>query len=243
MIDGKSVEVRECFAVPHNETMGEIFVDVEFHKNMFELHQQVSSKDVVVGWFSTRVGVGEEDALIHDFFASECTANPVMLSVDAALVTGRVTLQAFSSVPLTLGEPTSAKVIASQFYELTVDVRLGSKMMQDAEVVGLGVLSKRFSRHIPDEQDGLNASLTKLKEMIDIVTMYIDEVIAGKRKANVDVGKYLMDTLASVPLFRSNEEVEAMYAANVQDMYVMKYIVQLTRTQLFFAEKLRVSSM
>ena len=240
--------------MPHNETRGEIFVDVEFHKNMFNLHMQVKSEDVVVGWFSTRLGVGEEDALIHDFYAQECVVgdiNPVMLSVDAALVTGRVALKAFSSAPLTLGltstsgksSATERNVIAAQFHEVSVDASLDSKMMLDTGVVGLEVLSKRSSDHLPDEQEGLHTSLQKLKDMVDVVTLYIDEVVAKKREPDVEIGKYLMDTLSSVPLIENAEELQAMVEANMGDIYVMKYIVQLTRSQLFFGQKLRVTSM
>ena len=105
------------------------------------------------------------------------------------------------------------------------------------------VLSKRSSDHLPDEQEGLHTSLQKLKDMVDVVTLYIDEVVAKKREPDVEIGKYLMDTLSSVPLIENAEELQAMVEANMEDIYVMKYIVQLTRSQLFFGQKLRVTSM
>ena len=39
---GYHVEVTNCFAVPHNESEDEVAVDMEFAKNMFDLHKKVS---------------------------------------------------------------------------------------------------------------------------------------------------------------------------------------------------------
>ena len=38
---GYHVEVTNCFAVPHNESEDEVAVDMEFAKNMFDLHKKV----------------------------------------------------------------------------------------------------------------------------------------------------------------------------------------------------------
>jgi translation initiation factor 3 subunit F len=44
------VEVRNCFAVLHSETSERVAVDMEYHRTMFELHQKVNPKEVIVGW-------------------------------------------------------------------------------------------------------------------------------------------------------------------------------------------------
>ena len=225
------MEVKECYTVPHNETADQILVDVEFHKNMLDLHRQVNAKEVVVGWFSTRADVVEGDALIHEFYGGQ-VKGPVMLTVDTTLSSGSVQVKAFTSTPLTLGD----RAIASQFQEVACEVR-----MAEAERIGVGVLGSARTEKIPDVGEGLDSSVLKLNAMLARVTEYIDEVVAGKRQPNEEVGRLLMDTLATVPLF-SPGEFEALYTSSVQDMYVVKYLVQLTRTQLFFAEKLRVAS-
>ena len=50
---GPSLEVRNSYAVPHNEQGGQVYVDVEFHRAMVELHQKVNPKEQIVGWYST----------------------------------------------------------------------------------------------------------------------------------------------------------------------------------------------
>jgi translation initiation factor 3 subunit F len=44
------IEVRNCFAVLHNETAEQVAVDMDYHRTMFELHQKVNPKEVIVGW-------------------------------------------------------------------------------------------------------------------------------------------------------------------------------------------------
>jgi len=43
-----------------------VYVDVEFHRAMIELHQKVNPKELIVGWYSTGDGVVPMDALIHE---------------------------------------------------------------------------------------------------------------------------------------------------------------------------------
>lgn len=44
------VEIRSCFAVPHNETDEQVQVDMDYHRQMYELHQRVNPDEVIVGW-------------------------------------------------------------------------------------------------------------------------------------------------------------------------------------------------
>ena len=44
----------------------QVALDIEYHRNMLDLHQRVSPKDVLVGWYSTGGGgITDTDALIH----------------------------------------------------------------------------------------------------------------------------------------------------------------------------------
>jgi len=74
------VEVTNCFAVPHNESDDEVAVDIEYARNMFELHKKVNSRETIVGWFSTGWEVSVHSVLIHDYYSRECK-NPVHLAV------------------------------------------------------------------------------------------------------------------------------------------------------------------
>lgn len=37
--------------MPHNETDDQVAVDMEYQRTMFNLHQRVNPKEVIVGWY------------------------------------------------------------------------------------------------------------------------------------------------------------------------------------------------
>ena len=97
------VTVKNSYAVPHNEQDGQVFVDVEFHRAMADLHRKVNPNEKVVGWYATGDGVVPTDALIHDFYAHEC-ANPVHLTLDVAFKDPANLMRAWVGKSLVVGE-------------------------------------------------------------------------------------------------------------------------------------------
>ncbi|KAG2458699.1 EIF3F factor, partial [Polypterus senegalus] len=95
-IDKHTVEVTNCFSVPHNESEDEVAVDMEFAKNMYELHKKVSPSEVIVGWYATGYDITEHSVLIHEYYSREAQ-NPVHLTVDTALQSGRMNIRAYVS--------------------------------------------------------------------------------------------------------------------------------------------------
>ena len=90
-----SVDVRNSYAVPHNEQNGQVFVDVEFHRAMAELHGKVNPTERVIGWYSTGDGVVPTDALIHEFYAHECAA-PVHVTLDVGFAGNGTLMRAWT---------------------------------------------------------------------------------------------------------------------------------------------------
>lgn len=95
---------------------------MEFAKNMYELHKRVSPTEVIIGWcvsrlypdtytqqlkfsdtfkrwpFSTRYATGfditEHSVLIHEYYSREAS-NPIHLTVDTALQSGKMNIRAY----------------------------------------------------------------------------------------------------------------------------------------------------
>ena len=65
---------------------------------------------------------------------------------------------------------------------------------------------------------------------------------AGKRKGDVSVGRYLADTVASVP-FMSKEELEQMYTDSTQDALLVMYLANLTRAHIALADRLSTAAL
>ena len=97
-----TVEVKNSYAVPHNEQNGQVFVDVEFHRAMAELHGKLNAYEQIVGWYSTGSGVVPTDALIHEFYVHECK-NPVHLTLDTNFTENQKLMRAWTGKSVAIG--------------------------------------------------------------------------------------------------------------------------------------------
>lgn len=222
-----TVDIRNSYAVPHNESLEQVAVDIEYHRSMFELHQRVNPKEVIVGWYSTSAGVSSSDALIQEFYARE-TTNPVYVTVDTTFQDETASIRAFVSTTLSLGE----RQLAAQFHEIQLDLR-----MVEAERVGFDVLKKTIVEKLPDDLEALETSMLRLQNMIDTVFKYVEDVIEGRTPPDNVVGRYLADTLASIPKI-SPDVFDKLFNDSIQDLLLVLYLANLTRTQLSLAKKL-----
>jgi len=226
-----TVVVKNAYAVPHNESQGQVAVDIDFHKTMFDLHHRVNPKEVIVGWYSTGGGLVNSDALIQDFYSGQ-TAHPIHLTVDTTMTNDEIAVKAFLSTSLSLGE----KLIATHFHEIQTEMR-----MVDADRVGIELLRSQKTSSLPDELDGLQASINKLQAMIDDTLTYVDGVCKNPTSGNKAIGRYLMDTLASVPRMNA-EAFSKLFNESVQDVLLVMYLANMTRTQLILADKLSIGA-
>ena len=93
-VDKQSVEVTNCFCVPHKEYEERVEADLKFAEDMFDLNKKVAPQETVVGWFATGNEITSHSALIHDYYARG-TKDPIHLTVDATLNSGKINLKAY----------------------------------------------------------------------------------------------------------------------------------------------------
>ncbi|KAL2622097.1 hypothetical protein R1flu_002302 [Riccia fluitans] len=226
-----TVDIRNSYAVPHNESLDQVAVDIDYHRTMFDLHQRVSPKEVIIGWYSTGAGVSGSDALIQDFYGREVT-NPVHLTVDTSFSDDRPSIKAYVSTNLTLGD----RQLAAQFHEIQLDLR-----MIEAERIGFDVLKKTMVDKLPNDIEGLEGTISRLHGMIDTVYRYVDDVVEGRIPPDNTIGRYLADTMAAVPKI-APDAFDKLFHESVQDVLLVIYLANLTRTQLTLAEKLNTAA-
>mmetsp|Transcript_18024 Transcript_18024/g.38749 ORF Transcript_18024/g.38749 Transcript_18024/m.38749 type:complete len:285 (+) Transcript_18024:190-1044(+) len=232
IVDGV-VEVKNCYVVPHNESSEQVAVDIAHHRTMYELHQRVSSSEILVGWFATGPALYNSDALIQEFYTKEAP-NSIHLLVDTTLTDNKFSVQAFMSRLLTLGD----KVLATEFVELPCET-----IFADVELVGVELLTGGFEVKKPlGDSESLVTSLKRLQDLLEQAHAYVDDVVEGRVKGNPTIGRHLADTLAAVPHF-SKPEFERLFNENVQDVMMVTYLSNLLRTQLALAEKLGTSQL
>ncbi|XP_051137449.1 eukaryotic translation initiation factor 3 subunit F [Andrographis paniculata] len=225
-----TVDIRNSYAVPHNESSDQVALDIDYHHNMLSSHQKVNPKEVIVGWFSTG-GITSGSALIHEFYAREVT-NPIHLTVDTEFRRGNASIKAFVSTNLSLGEIQ----LAAQFQEIPLDLR-----MVEAERIGFDVLKPTNVDKLPNDLEGMESSMERLLTLIDDMYKYVDDVVEGRKEPDNKVGRLLSDTVASLPKLSPNA-FDRLVNDSLQDQLLLVYLSSITRTQLSVAEKLNTAA-
>ncbi|XP_013868517.1 eukaryotic translation initiation factor 3 subunit F [Austrofundulus limnaeus] len=231
-IDKHSIEVTNCFSVPHNESEDEVAVDMEFAKNMYELHKRVSPTEVIIGWYATGFDITEHSVLIHEYYSREAS-NPIHLTVDSALQSGKMNIRAYVSAQM--GVP--GKTVGVMFTPLTVKY-----IYYDTERIGVDLLQR--TRLAATRTKGLTSDLSqvgcaaaRVQDMLTTVLAYIEDVLSGKVTADNSVGRFLMDLVNKVPTI-SAEDFENMLNSNINDLLMVTYLSNLTQAQIALNEKL-----
>lgn len=235
-MDKQSVEVTNCFCVPHKEYEERVEADLQYAQDMFELNKKVNTQENLVGWFATGNEITSHSALIHDYYARE-TKDPIHLTVDTTLNSGKLNLKAYVFVPIGVPGATSG----SMFTPIPVEV-----LAYEPEVVGLDLLHKtKFTklRHVEPIPDLARVSegTAKMEMMLDAVIQYVEAVLSGRERPDNAVGRKLLDLVNSVPKM-TPDEFEKMINSSMKDLLMVVYLTQLTKTQLQLHDKLTAVS-
>ncbi|KAF4009062.1 hypothetical protein G4228_000465 [Cervus hanglu yarkandensis] len=202
-VDKHSVEVTNCFSVPHNESEDEVAVDMEFAKNMYELHKKVSPNELILGWYATGHDITEHSVLIHEYYSREAP-NPIHLTVDTSLQNGRMSIKAYVST--LMGVP--GRTMGVMFTPLTVKYTY-----YDTERIGVDLIMKTcFS---PNRVIGLSSDLqqvggasARIQDALSTVLQYAEDVLVrmGGKQEEEGVGLHCETAGAALAKSRSQRQ-------------------------------------
>jgi len=235
-VDKQCVEVTNCFCIPHKEYEERVEADIVYAQDMYELNKKVAPHEQLVGWFATGSEITSHSALIHDYYARE-TKDPIHLTLDTTLSSGRITMKAYVFVPLGVPGATSG----SMFTPVVVEM-----IATEPEIAGLDLLHKtKFSKvrtvePVP-ELTKVAESANKMQGMLDAVITYVEAVLDGREEPDSSVGRALKDMVLSVPKM-DPDQFEVMLNSNLRDLLMVVYLSQMTKTQLQLNEKLSMVS-
>eukprot|EP00947_MAST-08B_sp_MAST-8B-sp1_P004621 g4621.t1 len=245
------VEVTNCFPVPHTEKEDEVAVGKDFFAQMYDLHRKACPKEEIVGWYATTAGDKQVDYvsnLVDEFFGNECEDTPVHIVVDTSLAGSELGIKAYSSRRVIL----AGENRATEYQELPLSTDFDGKERQciqqmvsapsgddqeeskkpaaaEVEVEEKGPLA---------EVDVLQATMARLLEMLDTVTKYVDDVVAGQAEPNVEWGRLIASTVAAVPRVKVDEFSKA-FNGNLEDVLMVAYLSNLTRAQIAISGQLQ----
>ncbi|XP_071958505.1 eukaryotic translation initiation factor 3 subunit F-like [Antedon mediterranea] len=227
-----AVEITNCFCVPHNESEDEVAVDIEFAKNMFDLHKKVNPAESIVGWYATGHGITEHSVLIHEYYSRECN-NPVHLTINTSLSNQEMAMKAW--LGNTMGVPGATQGVVFTPVSFKLVSHEPERVALDTLIQGKSPTTKTVD--IFSDLNHVGRACYKLKEMLSAVISYVDNVLSGKTPADNQVGRFLMDLVSNVPQL-DTEQFEQMINDNMKDLLMVVYLTTLINTQLTLNEKL-----
>jgi len=231
-VEKGSVEITNCFCVPHNESKEEVAVELDFAKDMYELHRKVNPNEVIVGWWATGHEITDHSLLIHDYY-SRVTSNPIHLTVDTTLHGGRMNIKGYVSA--SMGVP--GRTPGTMFAPIPVEM-----ISYSPEIVGTNSAQKsKYNRQRLVEPTTdlhqISEATSNMETTLDVLISYVEEVLSGKVPADNYIGRELTKMVNQVPKM-SAHDFEEMLNTNMKDLLMVIYLSQLTKVNVGLNEKL-----
>ncbi|ORY91110.1 maintenance of mitochondrial structure and function-domain-containing protein [Syncephalastrum racemosum] len=236
--DGTEVEIRNAFSIIYSEEQSEIKLDKEHYANMFELHQRVNPEETILGWYSAGPALSPSNAPLHTIFGQDTAPfRPIHITFDTDMLlkSDDLSMRAFTSAPVGF----STKPGDCMYLPVPCSIKY-----LDAERSGLDMLASAKSSEsrtasMLSDLDHLEVAINKLQEMLERISQYVDNVVDGKEQPNNAIGRYIMDAVSVVPKIDS-ASFEKMFNSHLQDLLMVVYLANMTRTQLSVAERLHL---
>jgi len=244
---GGTVEITDCFPVPHEESSEVVGVEMEFHKLMLDLHNRVNSREQIVGWYSTTGDIPYNSVLVHEFFQHEVNSatTPVHVTIDPSLSNidvnstddsiPRIPLKAFVSEALSLGD----KLLGCQFHEIALTLETTSLEIL-SKGVGLESAATTGPSPVLSDFDRLHAQFRQILELLTRISEHVTKVVDGKAPADPATMRAIDKALNTIPHIDATQ-FQNVVDGHVQDLLVLVYLTNLTRAQLAIAERLEVA--
>jgi translation initiation factor 3 subunit F len=212
---------------------------------MLALHLRANKRETIVGWYATALPpdndasaddkykfIADTSSLIHEFYASECEDDPIHLVVDTSLISDAMELRAYKSSSVTVKND----VLANIFNE----VRLSVRSSESERICMDRMISSKDAPTAQDETKSLRLSMEKLLEMLETASTYVDSVLSSAAEPDETIGRDILDSLNSIPRIRP-EVFDKMFNDSLQDLLMVTYLSNITKTQLSIAEKLNAT--
>lgn len=237
--------MTNCFAVPHAERGDEVAIGKDFNHQMLALHLRANRNETVVGWYATAFPNSKESnrcladtsSLIHEFYAAECDDalmdSPVHLVVDTSLVQDMIGLKGYVSSNVNL----NGEHLANMFHEVRLVLKSSEseRIVIDEMIRSMG--GKEDEKKEENDTAPLQISLEKLLHMLETASDYVGKVVDGQLEPDDSIGSQIADTLSSIPRIRP-EVFDKMFSESLQDLLMVSYLSNITKTQLAIADKL-----
>jgi len=197
-----------------------------------------------VGWFSTGSEINANSAVIHAFYCTKesqftptaVLPGPVHLLVDNSLSEQSLGIKAYVNVRTVIAES------LLQFHEVPLHVQTsaaeksGVSQLMQARRATREALARGASPKDIGQIDGFEGGLKELLGLFRRIQEYVRAVVASKVSGDASVGRGLTTALCAEPVI-SAETVLGLLNGSMEDILMVVYLSNLTRTQSALTEK------
>jgi hypothetical protein len=150
-----------------------------------------------------------------------------------------------TSLPIPFSPPRSVivqfarlrvQVIASAEERVALDTMARTGRLTDHAASGHTVMTGE-ARDVAPDLEGLEASLRRLKKLLDTVAAYVDDVAAGKREGDEALGREIAGALSAVPSLEADRFKGGLDTA-IKDALMVTYLANLASVHIKIAERI-----
>jgi 26S proteasome regulatory subunit N8 len=227
---GDKVEVTNCYAIPFEEDPKDKkvwFVDHIYNENMFEMHQKINYKEIIVGWYSSGPRIRPHDIEINDVFR-KYTNNPIFCIID-------------------VHEKSESLGIPAEAYTMKEEVDIDGQLIKTfekiptviraslPEQIGVEYLLRDIQDHsksklvkiAKDKIVSMKALIQRLAE----IKKYLQNVLGKKLQPNPVVISNIQELFNYLPNYETEEMIKVL-SANGNDNYLMLYLSWMVKTTM-----------
>jgi len=237
VIEDGVVQVNNCFTMPYSEKDQVAYINIEVYNSMVKLHAEVNNQEQIVGWYAT--GVRESSVVINDFFWKAMNTHPIHIVVDPQSFLKKGSsfgVQVFYNVAISL----ESRVCQNQFRPLRHSIKTDAA----ERLILQRLISERDLKedHSPlSDLDSLERQVMEIIDMVDSISTYVNRVTARQITGDPKISRLIDQALSILPAF-DKESIQKLFTKGVQDILMVVFLANLTRTHLLLAEKLRDSA-
>lgn len=237
---------------------------------MYILHRRAYPSDIIVGWYATSSELNNLSGLLHDFLCNNldglCTQPPIHMTVPTydllnekpkskkeeeeeensnnkkKLSTPDIKVNTF--VASAVGYNANKAKGSLFFSPIPNEVKISSVERPGIEALARARNTPSHSFDLVSDSVQLEVTLTKVLEMIDRVSAYVNSIIEKSTESEssipataITIGKYLSKNLDLVPSI-SKENLEKLFNSHLQDVLMVVYLANTVKTQLQLSSRL-----
>lgn len=241
--DGTEVEIRNCYAVPHTESQEQVEVDLDYQKNMLNLHHRASPKEVLVGWYATSSELNTFSALIQNFYSQqgEGTFPHPAVHLTVSTVAGQ-DVQANTYISAPIGVTAERAADSCLFIPVPHEIKYGDAEKSALEVIAGARDRDDRSQLLQTDIETLERAIEQVLEMLARVSNYVSNVLDEEAEPSSALGQFLINTLSLAPK-ADLEDIERDFNNHIQDVLLVSYLANTIRTQIDLSNRLATAAL